>query len=530
MFLVLNVMGFVVLGESLTDSEQEAKILLRRVSPSIVKVVAENAKKYIATGIVTEGKYVITSSLITNHPYQRISIETNGSEQFAATVAGTDSISGITLLKWSGKNLPSLPVSENADVGDWVLLVGNFYNRFPSLFQGLISAVSPDEMIIDASVAPGAAGGAVIDRKGALIGLIRGSFSYSLIPDYTFRSPSAEIVVAAGRTGKDLCYAVPSRRLLKVTSELKRHGRVRRSWLGVQVDGPTMTVEMVTAGSPAEKAGFAPGDRIMEADGVAMNDELDLMRFIQTLEPGRKVKIKYIRGNRTLWANTEIAERPPSSLEEWNSPWGVISLNAEHENIDMLPPLQEYYFNLAGLGRWQLGVDMIELTPPLAEKYEIKEKHGLLVSMIQPGTPADKAGLKVGDVFIRVAGHSLMSLNDFRTTLNQLKEKEPVLIELYREGRLRKFSIVPEPRRDFSREMEAFQRQLQFFETFRNQGKLEELIRSKGDSSLSDEERMNIESQNKQLLDTLQIYRIELKKMKEELEALKKKKEDRKKQ
>ena len=86
-----------------TSMENEIKIVLDRVSPSLVKVVAENARKYVATGIALEDELVITTSLITRHPFEKISVEDIKGETIAAIIVGQDNRSGLTLLRLDKK-------------------------------------------------------------------------------------------------------------------------------------------------------------------------------------------------------------------------------------------------------------------------------------------------------------------------------------------------------------------------------------------------------------------------------------------
>jgi S1-C subfamily serine protease len=99
-------------AEKIDSIENEIRIVLDRVSPSLVKVVAENTRKYVATGIALEKGLVITSSLVTRHPFERISVETIRGETIIARISGQDPRSGLTLLRLNKKGLsPGRPRS-----------------------------------------------------------------------------------------------------------------------------------------------------------------------------------------------------------------------------------------------------------------------------------------------------------------------------------------------------------------------------------------------------------------------------------
>ena len=98
----------------------------------------------MATGIALENELIITTSLITRHPFEKIYVEDINGVKITATIAGQDNRSGLTLLRLSQKGPRQLPQARQAAVGDWVALIGLFYNRFPAIYQGIISSRSED--------------------------------------------------------------------------------------------------------------------------------------------------------------------------------------------------------------------------------------------------------------------------------------------------------------------------------------------------------------------------------------------------
>ena len=226
LILVLLLLRWAVSGvqaaEKIENIENEIKTVLDRVAPSLVKVVAENARKYVATGIALERELVITTSLITRHPFERISVETIKGDTIVARVIGRDSRSGLALLRLDKKGPLPLPQAGKAEVGNWVALIGLFYDRFPAIAQGIISSRTESELILNAPVAPGSAGGAVVNKKGELLGIIRGSVGFSSAPDYTFKDHSAIIVVSGSKNASgNLCYAISVEQVNRIVEKLK---------------------------------------------------------------------------------------------------------------------------------------------------------------------------------------------------------------------------------------------------------------------------------------------------------------------
>jgi S1-C subfamily serine protease len=462
-------------AEKIDAIENEIRIVLNRVSPSLVKVVAENHSKYVATGIALENALVITTSLVTRHPFERISVETIKGETIAARIAGQDPRSGLTLLRLDKKGLLPITQARQAEVGNWVALVGLFYDRFPSIFQGIISSLSENELILNAPVAPGSAGGAVVNKNGELLGIIRGSIGFSSSPDFTFKDPSASIVVS-GRKNESgsLCYAIPVAQVRRIAEQLKTEGKVVPGWMGVTFSSDTTQVLDVIKDSPAAKAGIVAGDRIEEISGKVIASFRDITAALEFRHARERVSVTVNRAGKPLRLDVELGERrgqepPPPFPEDYPEiPEGLLPQLAGQlaempelpELATALPRVRNYVIEFGGAR--QLGVDVMEITADLARKFAVKEGYGLLVSRVNEGTAAKKAGLKAGDIIVRAKGSPVRSASDLRTILNGLKEKEAVLIELYRDGHVRKFSLLPDPIgkkvwdiRKFSEKMES---------------------------------------------------------------------------
>jgi S1-C subfamily serine protease len=438
--------------------ENEIRIVLDRVSPSLVKVVAENARKYVATGIALEDGLVITSSLVTRHPFARISVETIQGETIAARVAGQDPRSGLALLRLGKKGLRPIAQARQAQVGHWVALVGLFYDRFPSIFQGIVSSLGENELILNAPVAPGAAGGAVVNKKGELLGIIRGSIGFSSAPDFTFKDHSASIVVSGSKNESgSLCYAIPVEQVRRIADKLRTAGKVVPGWMGVTFSGDTNKVLEVVKDSPAARAGIAGGDRIEEISGRSIASYHDITSALEFRHARDRVRVTVNRAGKPRRLEVELGERrdqappPPDPADFPETPEGVLPHLAEQlaempelpEMATALPRVRNFVIEFGGAR--QLGVDVMEITAELGRKFAVKEGYGLLVSRVYEGAAAGKAGMRAGDVMVRAQGVALRGASDLRNVLNGLKEKENVLLELYRDGQLRKFSFLPDP-------------------------------------------------------------------------------------
>jgi serine protease Do len=460
LLLVLWVVIGVQANDKIENIENEIRFILNKVSPSLVKVIAENGQKYVATGIALGNGMIITTSLITRHPFETLAVETIKGETIAAKIAGQDRRSGLTLLRLDKKGPPPLPQAPPPEIGSWVALVGLFYDRFPSIFQGLVSSRSENELILNAPVAPGAAGGAVVNKKGELLGIIRGSVGFSHTPDFTFRDHAAAIVVSGEKNESgSLCYAIPVEQVRRIVEKLKTAGKTAPGWLGVNFSSDSNRVHEVLKKSPAAKAGMLPGDQIEVIAGKPITSFRDIAAALEFRLAGEKMSVTINRAGKPLRLEVELGERrddepwPPAfpeapefpEIPEDDLPQLFGQLNEMPELPDLesdLPRVRNYVIDFSGSR--QLGMEVMELTADLGEKFSVHEGYGLLISRVNEGSAANKAGLKVGDIIVRANKNPVRSAFDLKRTMDALKEKEAVWLELYRDGQARKFSMVPE--------------------------------------------------------------------------------------
>ena len=418
LLLLLLTVAMAAATEKIDTIENEIKLVLNQVSPSLVKVVSENAKKYVATGIAMENELIITTSLITRHPFQKIYVEDINGIRITAKIVGQDNRSGLTLLRLSQRGPRQLPQARQAAVGDWVALIGLFYDRFPAISQGIISSRSEAELILNAPVAPGSAGGAVVNKKGELLGIIRGSVGFSYAPEYTFTDHSATIVVSGSKNESgSLCYALPIEKVKRIAEKLKTTGKIVYGWLGISVNGDSNFIQAVEKDSPAQKAGIAKGDQIEEISGKPIVSFRDIAAALYDKQAGEKISIQLKRSEKSLRLDMELGERQdethyPSAFQNedidepvWPElpPLPDLSELPELAGLEMsLPKIQNYLIKFGGAR--QLGVDIMEITPELSRKFAVKEEFGLLISMISESSAAKKAGLKAGDTIVRANG------------------------------------------------------------------------------------------------------------------------------
>jgi S1-C subfamily serine protease len=536
--------------ENILKLETEIKGILNKVSPSILKVVTENHRKNFATGIAIGPSHVISNINVVKRPYKYVYIETVKGKKISAKVVGKDSASSLILLKINENTLTPIRHARSSEVGDWIALVGAFYKEFPSIYQGILSSESENQLILNAPVVPGSSGGAAVNKKGELIGVIRGRVGFAVSPDYTFKDHSGEIHIEIPKSlHKDLCAAVPVVKVLDIYQDLKKYGKVRRGWLGVSMDAKNGKVQIlrVVKNSPAEKAGIREGYFIKKINGETIKTTGQLQKIIRGFKPEQKVKIELTRGNTTQSALVVIGElkkgirmvarsRKSSSSRGVNAPFP--------EFRESLPVLENFVYRLEGSRI--LGVDVTTLTPELAKEFSIEEGTGLLIKKIYKNTAAEKAGFRPADIIVKIGNQFIRSNSDLRKALNELKDNEAVLVELYRKGKMKKIKVVPDKRQGFGSIFDRFRDSMKGINVQieeEEKKKIEEQARKEREKlrqireeytkyieRIKQKELEKYKIQMEKMLKEQEKMRKELEKLKQELEKEKKEKEKQKEQ
>jgi serine protease Do len=440
--------------------EAEIKGILNTVSPSILKVVTENHRKNFATGIAISPNHVISNINIVKRPYKYIYIETVKGKKFTAKVVGKDSASSLILLKINENVLTPIKYARASEVGDWIALVGAFYKEFPSIYQGILSSESGEQLILNAPVVPGSAGGAAVNKKGELIGVIRGRVGFAVSPDYTFKDHSGEIRIEIPKSlHKDLCAAVPVVKVLDIYRDLKKYGKVRRGWLGVQMDIKNGKVQIldVVENSPAEKAGIRKGDFIKKINGKTIKNTGEVVKIVREFKPEQKVKMELTRENKPQSALVVIGELKEGKrmVARSSRSYSKRSVNEPFPEFrETLPVLENFVYRIGGSRI--LGVEVAPLTPELAKEFSVEEGTGLMITRVHKATTAEKAGLRPADIIVKVGNQRINNNNDLRKALDELEDNEAVPVELYRKGKIKKIELVPDKRQGFGFIFERF--------------------------------------------------------------------------
>lgn len=258
--------------------------------------------------IISQDGYIATNNHVVRKA-EKVEVTLEDKRSFMAEVVGTDPTTDLALLKIDAEALPFLTFSNSDDVqiGEWVLAVGNPFNLTSTVTAGIVSAkgrslnLLREDLAIesfiqtDAAVNPGNSGGALLNTAGTLIGIN---------------------TAIASETGSFAGYsfAVPSNIVRKVMQDLKEFGKVQRGIIGVQIRtinaelaeeenlsvlNGAYVVSAIESGAAAD-AGIEPGDVITKVAGKAIGTGSDLQGIVGTYRPGDKVQLEVMRGSEQL--------------------------------------------------------------------------------------------------------------------------------------------------------------------------------------------------------------------------------------
>ena len=316
---------------------------------------------------------------------------TNGSKLKVVKVLGHDSKTDLALLKVEPKQplkAASFGDSAKMRVGDWVMAIGNPFGLGGTVTVGIISAKKrdinagpyDDFLQTDAAINRGNSGGPLFNMDGEVIGV-----------------NTAIISPSGGSIG--IGFAVPSNSAVQVVDQLKQFGETRRGWLGVHVQNVTdeiaeslgmkeptgALVATVSPDSPAATAGIQPSDVILKFDGQPVENMRSLPRAVAATPIGKAVPVELMRKGETVDVNVTVGRLPEGEDVEEQEKGSQKQEEIEPEHEDLL------------------GLSITELTDELRGKFNIgKTVEGVLITAVDPDSPAAQKDVKAGDVIVEV--------------------------------------------------------------------------------------------------------------------------------
>ncbi len=203
-------------------------------------------------------------------------------------------------------------------------------------------------------------------------------------------------------------------------------------------DGGVLIGEVIND-SPADKAGLQDGDVVLKYDGTTIGNNKDLLKAVKKSTVGDKVKIKILRDGKTKNINVVVGEKAKSDTMVWFD---------SDENEHAFPSDTDFEFIVKDftesfkMDRGFLGVELDDLNDQLGDYFGVENGQGVLVTKITEDSGAQKAGIKAGDVIVRMGDSEITSAGDLHKAMAETKPEEQVKIEVKRKGKTKKFDVT----------------------------------------------------------------------------------------
>lgn len=381
--------------------------------------------------IVDADGYVITNRHVVESA-ARITVRLQNGEEYRGTIIGTDEETDLAVIKIkSSKPLPTVRFGDSNSVlvGDWVLAVGSPFGLDQTVTAGIISKLQRESpqftsfqkfLQTDAAINRGNSGGPLVNMRGEVIGI------------------NSQIATTTGDYN-GIGFALPSNEAASVYQKIRAEGKVRRGYLGINPESVksefarvyglqeakgAIVANISDTDGPAAKAGIQQGDIIIEIGGQQIASSQELIAKIASLPVGQNVSITALRETNGKFEkrtfNVMLGERP-----------SLISQVPDEEmpgKSDKTKPQT-----------LKLGLTLSEITPQVATTNNLKDIKGVLVKDIDPnGVAADirqsngTQAFNPSDVITRVNRTPIASMADFEKATKDLKEGDPVVINIVR--------------------------------------------------------------------------------------------------
>ena len=399
-------------------------------------IPAPHAPRFVpgaASGVIFDERgYILTNNHVVDGA-KDIEVKLSDGREFSGKdveVIGTDPETDLAVLKIKAKD--PLPVakfasSEEVKVGDWAIAIGNPYNLEQTVTVGVVSAKGRSNVLLyggpsyqnflqtDAAINPGNSGGALCNINGEVIGI-------------------NTAIRTNGLANSGIGFAIPSDMAADIAGDLIKHGKISRGYIGIyleevkpevleamDIEEEGVFVTRVVPDSPAEKAGLEDGDLITSFAGEKITSVDQLRWLAASTAPGTKVDLDIIREGKRRKITLRLAERP--GREELST------------RIEPVPEEEK------GTKTSILGITVKDISDRIKKDYDLK--HGVLVKDVEPGSLAQRAGIRVGDVIIKVNKIPISNVKELKRLKGDLEKADVALFQINRRGHTHFLTIRP---------------------------------------------------------------------------------------
>jgi serine protease Do len=379
----------------------------------------------LGSGFILNGEgFILTNNHVVKDATD-IQVMLSDGRQFAASVVGKDQLTDVALIKLNNppKDVPTVVLgsSDQLRQGDYVLALGSPLGLRDTATLGIVSAkhrsgINPggtyDDFIqTDAAINPGNSGGPLFNLRGEVVGI--------------------NTAIVRPDIGQGIGFAVPIDLAKSLLPQLREKGKVTRGYLGVQVSDLTpdlsqafglppdtkgALVQNVVPRGPAAKGGVQPGDLVVSVNGKQIASSGELTRTVALVPPGDAVNLVVVRkGGEKKQLSFKVAQRPE---DEAAIARGDAGEGRGEQGADKSP---------------KLGVSLAPITPELARQLGVSaEEGGVVVADVVEGGPAQRAGIRPGDVVLEVNRIPVKKVEDVAAVVGKMKEGDMALLRVRR--------------------------------------------------------------------------------------------------
>ncbi|MCK4403539.1 MAG: trypsin-like peptidase domain-containing protein [candidate division Zixibacteria bacterium] len=387
----------------------------------VVKKTGQIRYKSLASGLIVDKEgFILTNEHVVDDA-KSVTVTLPSKIEYPAEIIGIDKQTDLALLKIATEenlSVAKLGNSDEVEVGEWVIAVGNPYGFDRTVSFGIVSGkgrVLPnlpienqlinDFIQTDAAIDPGSSGGPLVNLRGEVVGINSIGF------------------------GRGQGFTIPINIANEVKEKLLSSGTIQRGWIGIAIqplsrdyagyfNNPQLEgilISDIIPGSPAEKAGLLPGDIVVEYNGEKMSAEKeeDLNKFqvlVSQSQVGKPAHLKIVREDIATSINVKISEQPKVKADEFET---------------------------------NFSFTVKEITDVIYRQYMLEDKEGVLVSFVEVGGVAGTALLEDGDVIKKVEELEIENLDEFKKSLDQVKDREQIMLTVVRGKNLRFVLLLP---------------------------------------------------------------------------------------
>ena len=399
--------------------------------------------------IMTASGYILTNNHVVEDAMDDgIKVQLADTREYNAKLIGTDKLTDLAVVKIDGSDLEAANIgnSDDVEVGHIVFAIGSPLGLKSTMTQGIVSALGRPLGIIgdgssenqgyaienfiqtDAAVNPGNSGGPLVNIEGAVVGV------------------NSAIATTNARY-QGYSFAIPINLAKKVATDLIKFGKVRRGYIGVQIDkvdaitakaaglskAKGVIVQGITKGSAGEVAGIEIGDIILSVNGKDVDAPNALQSLVASYYPGDEVKLKIWREKKFIEKGVVVKPRDEEDAT-------VVPVREKKKNSDDTDKRTE----IARVEIDKLGLTVKSLDGKTKKAYEIEK--GVVVESVEPLGLAQERALVPGDVIVSVGDEQIASTSQFEKSIGKLAPGDAVMLRVRKANKTTRFVAIAIPK------------------------------------------------------------------------------------